>query len=395
MRILLTTPEYPPYRIGGVGRYSYEVSHALAKRHTVDVLNVPTYQFNSLSCCPETSIRWVDVGGIRCCRLVRPELVNALQNVTSRDGLDALRRIYKDMVIELSEILAPQYDVVYVQEYTNAPLGGMLHYEGVAEAIVSACHLPLCAGFTYFDRTVQDDVQQILEAMMFRISDVVVVPSAFAASVVKKIYNVTKGRVVVNPLGVSVPGIRPPKREANDALRIGSVGRFTEQKGLHYLVDLVVALRDIGCRFECVLIGSGEGRDRFDALLKKADVEHLISVEGPLQEDAIFSFYRTIDIFVSTSLYETFGLAVLEAMACSCPSVGFDVGALSEILGDTAPALLAQTGDVRALATLIADLSSDLAARKFWGDKCRHQASGFSWDKHARRLEDTFEKVMP
>ena len=85
---------------------------------------------------------------------------------------------------------------------------------------------------------------------------------------------------------------------------------------------------------------------------------------------------------IQPSVYEGFGLPVLEAMACGCPVVASDIPPLREVTAGTA--LLFLAGDVAALASVLRDFVRSPRARQSLSEQGLSRARDFSWDDSAR-----------
>ncbi len=82
-----------------------------------------------------------------------------------------------------------------------------------------------------------------------------------------------------------------------------------------------------------------------------------ITLAGYLSDSEILSLYEEADVFVYPSLYEGFGLPVLEAMACGCPVIASNVSSLPEVVGEAG--MLVDPYDVDALAQAISTVLQD------------------------------------
>src|ERR1700693_2976096 len=131
---------------------------------------------------------------------------------------------------------------------------------------------------------------------------------------------------------------------------IGSMGRIDlREKGFHYLIR---AVKEILSRFNCVLLIGGEGPDRkvLEALihhLKLTESVKLIPVECAPQ------MLPLLDLFVLPSLYEGFGLVLLEAMMAGKPIVASKVGGIPEVVVEGETGLLVPPQDTRALVKAV------------------------------------------
>jgi glycosyltransferase involved in cell wall biosynthesis len=109
-----------------------------------------------------------------------------------------------------------------------------------------------------------------------------------------------------------------------------------------------------------------------------------ITMMGYVPDSEILSLYAQADVFVYPSLYEGFGLPVLEAMACGCPVITSNVSSLPEVVGDAA--LLVDPYDVEALAQAMLTVLEDDSLKKEMSKKGIAQAQRFSWDKAGAEL---------
>jgi glycosyltransferase involved in cell wall biosynthesis len=104
------------------------------------------------------------------------------------------------------------------------------------------------------------------------------------------------------------------------------------------------------------------------------------------------SLYRLARVFVFPSVYEGFGLPVLEAMACGTPVVANAIPVMAEIVGDGA--YLVEAGNARAMAGAIIALLIQAPLRETQITQGLSQATKFSWRKTAQETLGVYERVM-
>ncbi|MBL7063999.1 MAG: glycosyltransferase family 4 protein [Anaerolineae bacterium] len=138
-----------------------------------------------------------------------------------------------------------------------------------------------------------------------------------------------------------------------------------------------------------LLIAGGRGWLYQDIFAEAEKYSDRVRILGFVDEADLPALYRHAALFAFPSLYEGFGLPVLEAMACGIPVVCSDVSSLPEVAGDAA--LLVDPLDTGALAQAMARVLED-------ADLCRGmiarglaQATRFTWEQAARQLLGTFE----
>ncbi len=121
--------------------------------------------------------------------------------------------------------------------------------------------------------------------------------------------------------------------------------------------------------------------------------------ENQLQQDVVFTggldheqlakFYQGASVFVYPSYYETFGLTILEAMACGCPVITTNVSSMPEIAGNAA--LLFNPKGTGELSKQILRILSDACLRNELIAKGLHRAGEFTWRKTA---ENTLAAIL-
>ena len=98
--------------------------------------------------------------------------------------------------------------------------------------------------------------------------------------------------------------------------------------------------------------------------------------------------------FVFPSLYEGFGLPVLEAMACGTPVITSTAASLPEVAGTDGAAWLVDPEDTSALAEAMAQLMHQPDQRAAMSTQGQHRAAGFQWEKTARETAAVYQKVL-
>jgi glycosyltransferase involved in cell wall biosynthesis len=119
-----------------------------------------------------------------------------------------------------------------------------------------------------------------------------------------------------------------------------------------------------------------------------ADRIHLLHIVPNYDLPAI---YNQAACLVYPSLYESFGLVQLEAMACGCPVLGANSAAIPEVAGGAA--LLFDPHNSDELASGIRSIVTDPDLRRDYVEKGLRRAREFTWDKCARETLQLFEEV--
>lgn len=131
---------------------------------------------------------------------------------------------------------------------------------------------------------------------------------------------------------------------------------------------------------------------RLEALISALDLSSAIHRPGIVEEEDLPGLFAGADALLYPTLYEGFGLPVVEAMACGIPVLTSSTSALQEIAGGYA--YLVDPMDVDAISQGIVTLATDEKVRADYGLRGRKRALDFSWDKAAERTLEVYESAL-
>jgi glycosyltransferase involved in cell wall biosynthesis len=137
------------------------------------------------------------------------------------------------------------------------------------------------------------------------------------------------------------------------------------------------------------LVFTGSATPELRAHIVRCGVAARVQFVGQVPEGEMPSLYRGAMALVFPSLYEGFGLPVVEAMACGTPVLTSNATALREIAGDAA--LLVNPESVDEIAAAIHRLASDAVLRRTLGNQGLAHASRFTWERTARKVRQVLE----
>jgi glycosyltransferase involved in cell wall biosynthesis len=174
------------------------------------------------------------------------------------------------------------------------------------------------------------------------------------------------------------------KYDVDDRPYVLSVGTLQPRKNYIRLMQAFDALPVARETDFQLLIAGGRGWRYDDVLHEAVQRGARVRLVGFVDDADLPALYRHAAAFVFPSLYEGFGLPVLEAMACGAPVVCSNVSSLPEVAGDAA--LLVNPRDVAALADAMARVLWDDALRQTMVQRGVAQAAQFTWERAAGQL---------
>jgi len=152
-----------------------------------------------------------------------------------------------------------------------------------------------------------------------------------------------------------------------------------------------VARGQLGDR-QLAIVGSGRDEqyvDRLHKLASELGITQDVVFVGGVQLEETVDFYRAADVFVYPSLNETFGLPILEAMACGCPVVTSDTSAMPETAGGAA--ILSDPKEPASIARAIVEAAGP--DRDRLRDQGLRRAAQFTWGATAAATLDVYREA--
>lgn len=167
-------------------------------------------------------------------------------------------------------------------------------------------------------------------------------------------------------------------------------GRFVDWKGIGYLVRAFAPLaREGGVRLD--LVGDGELFGTITRQVRAAELTQQVVLHGRLPNDDYVAMLHNTDVFVTPSLRECGGIAMMEAMAIGLPVIGVDWAGAAQYAGPDCAILVPPTSEqalVDGLTAAMRTLATDAVLRARLGAAARRhlEEEGRGWDTQAARV---------
>ena len=165
----------------------------------------------------------------------------------------------------------------------------------------------------------------------------------------------------------------PPSESSREADCLGMVYRLERDKLDERAIEPFIEAVRLRSATRALIVGGGSLLDGFRRRVADAGMEHAFTFTGYVSYEALPALYGRMSVFVAPVHRESFGQVTPFAMGSGLPVVGYDVGAIPEIIGDRA--LLAPAGDANRLGALAASLLDDDGRRAVLGASNRDRAA--------------------
>lgn len=220
-------------------------------------------------------------------------------------------------------------------------------------------------------------------------------------------------RVCTIPPGVDLELFQPyPREAARAALGLATgervvlfVGRIDPIKGIDTLID-AASLMIQACRASeqaptFVLVGgdmneAGEPVGplaKVAASLRERDIASAFRLVGSQPQDLLPRFYSAADVVAVPSLYESFGLVAVEALACGAPVVASRAGGLRFTIEEGVTGLLVRPKSAPSLATALTSVLEDDALRASMAAAARSSVERYDWPNIARDVLHVYRRL--
>lgn len=290
-----------------------------------------------------------------------------------------------------------------LQHFWGAPIVHMAHTLGVMKNRVAQS-----------DDEREPPLRLQSEEQALAWADRVIASTQAEVAQIRWLLQVDTDNVAVIPPGVDLQLFHPSsKRTARNAIEVEGddtlilfVGRIEPLKGADTLLYAMQELRasgDMPSKLCVALIGGDPSQPRetrFAEMQKLMELRdelglgEVVTFLGKRAQETLHNYYVAADVVVMPSVYESFGMVALEAMACGTPVIASEVGGLAFLVDDGETGFLIPDRDPRALADRLRRVLGDPALRVRLGSRGAEVAREYSWDVIADRMIEVYQDVL-
>jgi alpha-1,3-rhamnosyl/mannosyltransferase len=362
----------------GIGRYALELAQGLARNVAIDELRL------------YSAYRWVDDPG---------------SDLSANRALAAVRRSvpFKTSALELYT----QMRGALFRWHTRRLSGWILHTPNYVLMPFDGPALTTVHDLSWLSYPEAHPVERVrfLDRHLPRTlerADRVLTDSEFIAAEIASRFGVPRGKIRAIPLGVDA-AYRPRNRDEiapvlekhglRDRAYLLVVATLEPRKNLERLARAYAALPSaLKARHPLAIVGARGWLNRdLERMLTPLEADGAVRRLGYVAENELPSIYAGAHAFAFPSLYEGFGLPVLEAMASGVPVLTSNVSSLPEVAGDAA--LTVDPLDERALGEGLVRLLEDDAWREPAAARGLLRASAYPWSRCVEATIDAYRET--
>lgn len=227
-----------------------------------------------------------------------------------------------------------------------------------------------------------------IERNLFRSFTRVVAQSDYHRNMLKNICRVPERMLIQVPNGVNVyeysqEEIESAKEQLPEGVKIASSNRLVSWKGVEYGIGAMKQIE--GCY---VVIGDGPERKRLEKLAEEKGVARRVLFLGRLPHEKVQLYLRCCDVMLVASLYEPFGISILDGFAAGVPVLGSRTGGIVELVE---PELLFESRNVDDIARKI---NYALKNRSALVERQNRKLQRYLWKNIALDFQREYEKLL-
>jgi phosphatidylinositol alpha-mannosyltransferase len=276
-----------------------------------------------------------------------------------------------------------KYDIVHV----HSPLSPWLPV-----IAIEAADCPVVGTFhTYFDKSnLYGLTQKWLQKRLDHMAAAVAV--SHSTTVALNRYFEANWTIVPNGIDLDLfnPHVPPPPGVRKDIPSILFLGRFDPRNGLTTLIDSFKKVKGTNREAQLVVVGDGPLRNHYyRAAAGDPDITFVGAVLGSRP-----SYYAHSSMYACPTTKASFGITLLESMACETPVVCSDILGFRDVVKHEREALMFPCGDVDALADDLVRLLDDETLRARLGKTGRQHAQEYGWPNVTAAILDVYMGVL-
>lgn len=314
-----------------------------------------------------------------------------------------IRKYYERYCHHPQQVCQVEGDIYHIIDHTNAHVAYWLKNKG--KPIIITCHdlvqfvyPEILKGQSRFPAFSMASWRFSVRGMCY--ADCVIAVSSNTAKDVNKRLGIELEKILVVPNGVEASFQQLPSEEIKyfrqkyqhlpEEICLLNVGSTHQRKNIITVLKVLKTLKDQGLSVRLWRSG-GKFMGEHIAFIKEHNLEEDILDFGIADKNILVQLYNAADVLLAPSLYEGFGLTVLEAMACGLPVITSNVSSLPEVVGGAA--VLVESMDIQAMSESVVRLKQNSIYCQKLVSQGFVRAKQLTWQKSAEHLVSIYEQL--
>lgn len=230
--------------------------------------------------------------------------------------------------------------------------------------------------------------------------------SVMAEELKRQVQNINKD-IYITPFGVDTEKFKkkPNRNKEKETFNIGNIKTLEKKYGIEFnilairkLIDKLNSQGDTqrAKSIRMYIYGDGSQKESLENLIKDNQLENVVFLKGRIPNDEVPNALNELDVFCPTSNNESFGVAVVEAMACEVPVVATDADGFKEVIEDNKTGYLVERKNVEQIAEALEKvLFLTTEEREKMGALGRKKVlEKYDWIKNVEKMKEIYNHIV-
>ena len=314
-----------------------------------------------------------------------------------------IRKYYERYWHHPQQVCQVEGDIYHIIDHTNAHVAYWLKKKG--KPIIITCHdlvqfvyPEILKGQSRFPAFSMASWQFSVKGMCY--ADCVIAVSSNTAKDVHERLDIELQKILVVPNGVEasfqplpsqeVKSFRKKYQRLPEEICLLNIGSTHQRKNIITVLKVLKTLKDQGLSVRLWRSG-GKFMAEQTAFIKEHNLDQDILDFGIANQNILIQLYNAADVLLAPSLYEGFGLTVIEAMACGLPVITSNVSSIPEVVGNAA--VLVEPMDIQAISESVVRLKQDSIYSQKLISQGFVRTKQLTWKKSAEHLVSIYEQL--
>ena len=374
MKLLVVTPYFYP-KVGGLESYAYNICKGLRENYGWEVVVITSNH-------EEKKYNIETIEGIKIYRL--PAWFKLSNTPINPLWYFMIRKIITNERPDIINAHTPVPFIADIATLASKKIPVVITYQ---------------AGTLLKNKLIPDMITGLYQTTFLKLmlsqADKIICVSDYVKNSFLKTYN--HKSTVITP-GVDTDLFKPaPIKEPqkNILLCVGGLKKAENYKRLEDIFYAVSLLKEKQFEIQLVVVGEGDNENYFKELSKKLHIAKQVIFRGKLVGNDLVTQYQQSNVLVLASVNESFGMVLIEAMACKVPVIGANTCGIPYVIDNKKNGLLFPPGDKKVLSeTILHVLQNDRYAKSLAENGYKKVLSDFTWLKQIKKTHDLFTTLL-
>ncbi|MEE0889032.1 MAG: glycosyltransferase family 4 protein [Bacteroidales bacterium] len=419
MKVLMFGWEFPPHISGGLGTACYGLTKALYNKDVEIIFVVPkafgdedTSQIKILSASQvvnnlsqqerkniDQKISFVQINSTIIPYIGQQDYYNIIHSITPTQkqannlkldfkggyGENLLEEVERYAFVAASIAKQNTFDVIHAHDW-------LCYKAGVIAKQISNKPLIVHVHATEYDRSGENINQEVYQVEKYGMdnADKIVAVSDFTRNIIINKYHQNPDKVLTIHNGVEQTISKEYSNKTKNKKIVSFIGRITFQKGPDYFIEAAEKVLKKDKNFLFIMAGKGDMLNKMVALVAKKRISKNFLFTGFLESQEVNQLLSQSDMFIMPSVSEPFGIAPLEAMQHSVPTIISKQSGVSEVLHN---AIKVDFWDTDAIANAIYAIGNYKTLSNMLSIEGKAEAINTTWSKAAEKLVELYNQL--